>query len=354
MAVPEAAEPGESETAASGADPIAPDLIMQLGMSFWGSKALLSAIEVGLFSELAEGPLTLEELTERLGLHDRSAHDFFDALVALGMLERSDDGYANTAATDVFLDRAKPSYVGGILEMANARLYGFWGSLTEALKTGKVQNEAKGGGESPFVAVYADPAGLRRFLAAMSAISLGSAIAIADKFPWDRHRTFCDLGTAEGTVPAQIALRHPHLIGGGFDLPPVAPIFEERIAAHGLSDRVKFTGGDFFVDPLPPAEVYVMGHILHDWGIDNKRVLLKRAYDALPEGGALIVYDAVIDDDRRTNAFGLLMSLNMLIETHEGFDYTGADCCSWMTDAGFTAAYVEHLVGPDSMVVALK
>lgn len=228
----EVAASGES-AAAPAAGPVAPDGIMQLGLAFWGSKVLLSAIELGLFTALADGPLALDELTERLGLHDRSARDFFDALVALGMLERSDAGYANTANTDVFLDRAKPSYIGGILEMANTRLYGFWGSLTQALQTGDLQNEARGGGENPFTALYADPEGLRGFLAAMSGISLGSAIAIAiaNKFPWDRHRTFCDLGTSEGAVPAQLALHHPHLTGGGFDLPAVAPIFEESIAA---------------------------------------------------------------------------------------------------------------------------
>jgi len=112
--------------------------------------------------------------------------------------------------------------------------------------------------------------------------------------------------------------------------------------------------GDFFADPLPRADVLVMGHILHDWDLDEKRLLLQKAYDALAAGGALIVYDAIIDDERRGNAFGLLMSLNMLIETPGGFDYTGADCCAWMQQTGFRDTYVEHLVGPDSMVVAIK
>ncbi len=303
----------ESGTAPVNAN-LAPDHIMQLGLGFWGSKALLSAIELGLFSTLAGGTLTLAELTERLGLHDRSARDFFDALVALGMLERGDDGYANTAETDLFLDRAKPSYIGGILEMANTRLYGYWGSLTEALKTGEAQNEAKGGGTDPFIALYADPDGLRGFLTAMSGISIGSAIAIANKFPWDRHTTFCDLGTAQGVVPVQLALHHPHLNGRGFDLPVVAPVFDEFVAGHGLGERVTFAGGDFFVDPLPEADVYVMGHILHDWGMDDKRLLLKRAYDALPPGGALIVYLRRAPrrtrlDDRRTE---------MTDPTHDG------------------------------------
>lgn len=330
-----------------------PDTIMQIGLGFWASKTLLSAVELGLFTELAEGSLDAEALTERLGLHPRSARDFLDALVAIRMLQRSDGRYANTPETDLFLDRNKPSYIGGVLEMANARLYPFWGALTEALRTGQAQNEARGGG-SPFDALYADPARLEGFLSAMTGISLGAARVIAQKFPWGDYRSFVDVGAAQGALPVQVALAHAHLTGGGFDLPAVQPLFEKYVRAHGLGDRLRFYPGDFFRDPLPSADVLVMGHILHDWNIEQKRQLLAKAHEALPAGGALIVYDAVIDDDRRENAFGLLMSLNMLIETPGGFDYTGADCCSWMQEAGFRQTRVEHLVGPDSMVVGIK
>lgn len=277
-----------------------------------------------------------------------------DALVALGMLEREDGRYTNTPATELFLDRAKPSYMGGILEMANARLYGFWGSLTEGLRTGLLQNEAKGGGENLFEVIYPDPEKLAQFARAMSAISGNTARAIAAKFPWQDHRSVIDIGCAEGAVPVQIALAHEHITGGGFDLPALASISDDYVAGFGLGERLGFTAGDFFIDPLPQADVLVMGHILHDWDLDEKRLLVRKAYDALPEAGALIVYDAIIDDERRSNAFGLLMSLNMLIETPGGFDYTGADCRAWMQEAGFRDSYVEHLVGPDSMVVGIK
>ncbi len=116
--------------------------------------------------------------------------------------------------------------------------------------------------------------------------------------------------------------------------------------ANGLSSRVQFRPGSFFTDPLPKADVIMMGHILHDWDLDQKRMLIRKAYDALPAGGAFIAYDALIDDDRSKNAFGLLMSLNMLIETPGGFDYTGADGIGWMKEAGFSSARVEHLRRP--------
>lgn len=339
--------------ARQGRTEVKPDQILQLGLGFWGSKVLLTAVELGVFTELAKGPLDLETLRKRLELHSRSARDFFDALVALGMLERKGQKYANMAATGFFLDRTKPTYLGGILEMANARLYKFWGSLTEALRTGQLQNEAKEGGNF-FAALYADPNRLEGFLRAMTGLSLGAGRAIAKRFPWKQYRTFVDVGCAQGGVPVQVARAHSHLSGGGMDLPVVQPIFESYVSVHNLSERVRFYPGDFFKDPLPHADVLIMGHILHDWNLEEKYMLLKKAYEALPAGGALIVHESLIDDERRKNAPGLLMSLNMLIETPGGFDFTGADCRKWMREVGFRKASVEPLAGPDGMVVGIK
>ncbi|MBB4232124.1 methyltransferase [Rhizobium mongolense] len=330
-----------------------PDNIMQLGLGFWASKTTLSAIELGVFTELAAGPADLPALRARLKLHPRSARDFLDALVALKLLERDDGIYRNSPDTDLFLDRAKPSYIGGILEMANARLYGFWGSLTEALRTGEMQNESKHKTDF-FATLYAEPERLHGFLRAMSGISAGAAQAIAVKFDWSKYTTFADVGAAQGMVPVAVARAHPHLKAIGFDLPTVQPIFEEFVAQQGLSDRIRFQGGNFFDDPMPNVDVIVMGHILHDWDLAEKKLLLEKAFAALPKGGAVIAYDAVIDDERRENAFGLLMSLNMLIETPGGFDYTGVDCQAWMREAGFVSPRVVPLAGPDSMVIGFK
>jgi len=331
-----------------------PASILQLGLGFWASKTLLSAVELGVFTELAHGPLDAETLRARLGLHPRGTRDFLDALVALGMLRRDERGYADTPQTALFLDRESPSYIGGMLEMANDRLYPFWASLTEGLRTGLPQNEMKTGGENFFDVLYADEERLRQFMHSMTGLSTGASQAIAARFPWHEHETFVDIGSAEGGLPATVALAHEHITGGGFDLPAVGPIFDDYVAGLGLSERLRFHPGDFFADPLPRADVLAMGHILHDWDLDGKLALLARAHDALPDGGALIVFDAIIDDERRENAFGLLMSLNMLIELPGGFDYTGADCEAWMREVGFRDTRVEHLAGPDSMVVGIR
>ena len=345
-------EPTGSSNASGG--PV-PDRILQTGLGFWASKTLLSAVEMGVFTELAHGPEEFHRLAGRLGLHPRSARDFLDALVALGFLSRNDGVYANTPETDLFLDKHKSSYIGGMLEMANARLYGHWSHLTEGLRTGLPQNESRDDRDGePFAKLYADPARLKGFLAAMSGVSHGANMAIAAKFPWSRYKTYADAGTAQGDLAVQIALANPHLTGIGFDLPEVEPIFEEYAAANGVGKRLRFQAGNFFKEELPKVDVITMGHILHDWNLEEKKMLVGKAFDAVPPGGALVVYESIIDDDRSKNAFGLMMSLNMLIETPGGFDYTGAECTGWMKEAGFRDTYVEHLIGPDSMVVGFK
>ncbi|SEO88289.1 methyltransferase [Nitrosovibrio sp. Nv6] len=331
-----------------------PENILQTGMAFWASKTLLCAVEMGVFTELTQGAASLDSLGERVGLHPRGARDFLDALVALGFLKREDGRYSNTPETDLFLDRNKPSYIGGILEMANRRLYPIWSNLTDALRTGKPQNECKDREVDLFETIYADPAGLKEFLSAMTGVSHAANKIIARAFPWQGYHTFIDVGTAQGDLAVQIALAHPHLRGSGFDRPEVGPVFRQYAEAAGVADRVDFVPGDFFKDELPQADVVLMGHILHDWDLPTKKMLIRKAFDAIPAGGALIVYESIIDDDRSKNAFGLMMSLNMLIETPGGFDFTGADCTGWMKGAGFSNIRVEPLIGADSMVIGIK
>jgi hypothetical protein len=331
---------------------LSPDRIMQLGLGYWASKTLLSAVELDLFTALATGPLDGETLRQHLGLHKRGARDFFDALVALGMLERHDGVYSNTPEADLYLDCKKPAYVGGMLRYANSTNYLSWAALTEALKTGRPQSGVRDG-QDLFEVQYADPASTTQFVQAMTGLSLPVARALARRFPWADYHTFIDIGTAEGAVPVELARIHTHLRGGGFDLPQAKPLFEAYVRRHGLGHRLEFRAGDFFAEPLPSADVLVMGHILHDWDLEKKRALLAKAHAALPNGGVLIVYDQMIDDERR-NPAGLLMSLNMLVRTRGGFDYTAADCIAWMRAAGFTTLRHGHLHGSHSFVAATK
>ena len=333
--------------------PVTPDRILKLGHAFRAAKTLLSAVELGVFTVLADGPLDLQAASKHAGIHERGARDFFDALVALGMLNRDASGrYASMPDTDLYLDRRKPSYVGGELEHFGKYVFPHWSSLTAALQTGEPQSGTRSAGH--YSALYADPAALETLVKGMTGGTLPVAKTLAANFPWQDYKSLLDVGTAQGCLPVQVCLAHPHLTGAGFDLPPVKPHFDIYVSQHGLSHRLHFHGGSFLEDPLPLADVVVLGRILHNWDLSTKQMLLKKAYDALQTGGALIVYERFIDDDRRVNAPALLASLNMLIMTAGGFDFTGADCIGWMRDAGFRSPRAEPLTSEISMVVGIK
>jgi precorrin-6B methylase 2 len=300
----------------------------------------------------------VEAIRKDFGLHERGIYDFLDALVALGFLKRTGlketSSYSNSAEAEYFLDKEKPTYIGGILKMANNRLYGFWNNLEEGLKTGLPQNETKNGGKPLFEDLYSNEAKLTEFIKAMGGIQMGNFIAFSHQFDFSNYTTLCDIGGSGGDLSAQVALNNSHMTCISFDLPPVAPVARGNIKRLGLSDKVTIREGDFFKDEFPDADVITMGNVLHDWGIEDKKILMKKAYNALPIGGALVVIENIIDDDRSGNAFGLMMSLNMLIETPGGFDFSGEDFHGWAREIGFNDTYAMPLTGPTSAIIAIK
>jgi hypothetical protein len=343
------------------ANHVTPQHIMQIGMGFWASKTLLAAIRFNLFSILADRALSARAIQKKLGLHDRGLYDFLDTLVALGFLNRQGiyetAEYSNTAETDFFLDKKKPAYLGGILEMSNNRLYKYWGDLEEGLITGKPQNEIKyASSESgnQFHEFYKDPANLREFLNAMTGVQLGAFMSFAKQFDFSRYHSLTDAGGSIGALCVQVAANNPHMSCTIFDLPSVKPLAEDYVKQHNLSDRVDVVPGDFFIDPIPQSDVIVMGNVLHDWTEEEKLQLIKKAYDSLPQGGAFVCIENIIDNDRSKNAFGLMMSLNMLIETKGGFDFTFNDFDMWAHQTGFTSTEWLPLTGPTSAAIAYK
>src|SRR5215470_12966682 len=335
-----------------------PSPILQTAFGFWQSKVLLTAVEFGVFTKLADRRLIGAELGAGLQLHPRAIADFFDALVAMKFLGREGDGpqpkYFNTPEGSLFLDETSPRYIGGILIMLNVRLFKYWNDLPEALRTGKPQNEIKHGQKGMFEELYADLPKLEQFMGAMTGLSRINFEAFADKFDFSKFKTLCDIGGATGLLSIEVARKHPHLKCISFDLPPVEPIAKKHIAGAGLSTRIGTASGDFFKDPLPKADLITMGMILHDWNLEKKMHLIRAAYDALPPGGAFVAIEALIDDARRENIQGLLMSLNMLIEFGDAFDYTGADFRRWCGAVGFKRFDVIHLAGPSSAAIAYK
>ena len=337
---------------------INPSKIMQIGTGFMASKTLLTAVNMDLFTLLAKGELSGQDIKTKLSLHKRSLYDFLDTLVALGFLNRNGiketSVYSNAEDTDLFLDKEKPSYVGGLLEMCNHRLYPFWNDLEEGLKTGLPQNETKNGEKFLFEELYANEDRLREFIHAMGGIQMGNFITFSNQFDFSDYHTHCDIGGSGGNLSIHIAKINPHMTCTSIDLPPVCPIAEENIKLMGLESQVFAEAGDFFKDDFPKVDIITMGNILHDWGTADKKMLMKKAYDALPKGGALVVIENIIDNDRSKNVFGLLISLNMMIETPEGFDFTADDFDGWAKEIGFRETSIMPLTGPASAVIAIK
>ncbi len=325
----------------------------------WASKTLLTAVKLELFTQLSLCPLTADEIKGKLGLGSRGLYDFLDSLVSLGFLNRQglkDEAfYSNSPETELFLDKSKPTYIGGLLEMANNRLYKFWDNLDEALKTGQPQNEIKEHGASLFDELYKDPQRLREFMMAMQGAQMGSFMAFAGQFDFSKYNTLCDIGGAAGSLSIQVAINNPHMNCITADLPQVQAIAQENINRFGVQESVKAIKLDFFEEhDFPKSDVITMGMILHDWGLQDKKMLIKKAYHALPEGGALVIIENAIDNERNKNTFGMLMSLNMLIETLEGFDFTASDFEGWARSIGFSKVEVMPLAGPTSALIAIK
>ncbi|REG91062.1 methyltransferase [Algoriphagus antarcticus] len=337
-----------------------PENIMKIGTGFWASKILLSAVKFQIFTTLAERKsMSASDIKTHLGFKctERNVYDYLDALTTFGFLNR--DGlletamYSNHQDTDFFLDKNKPSYIGGMLEMLNNRLYNFWGTLEEGLLTGLPQNEAKSGGDL-FDAIYSDPQKLKEFIHAMSGIQMGNFMGFSQAFDFSKYKTLVDVGGSGALLSLMVAKHQPHMSCVSWDLAAVAPFANENIQKFQLQDRVKTANGDFFKDSFPKADILVTGNILHDWDEETKLMLMKKAYDALPKGGAFVAIENIIDDERNKNAFGLMMSLNMLIETGKGFDYTVSDFKGWANTAGFTSTKVVPLAGPSSAAIAFK
>lgn len=337
---------------------INPSKIMQITMGFMASKVMLSAVNMGLFTFLAEGQKSGIQIQDKLGMHGRGLYDFLDTMVTFGLLQRSGIKetafYSNSDETDLFLDKNKPSYIGGIIEMANNRLYGFWDNLEAALKTGQPQNELKFSDKPMFEELYSDPARLTEFIKAMGGAQIGNFIAFAREFDFSGYKTLCDVGGAGADLSEQVVRNNEHMTCISYDLPQVSVITELKVEELGLDKRINIQAGDFFNEEFPKADVITMGNILHDWGLSDKKMLIKKAFNALPEGGSLVVIENLIDENRSKNTFGLLMSLNMLIETPAGFDYCVNDIKGWVSDAGFKSSYVIPLAGPTSAFVAVK
>ncbi|OJY38849.1 methyltransferase [Pseudonocardia sp. 73-21] len=327
--------------------------IVALGMAFCDAKVLLTATELRLFTVLAEhGPSTEEQLLDLLGLHPRGSREFLNSLVRLGLLHREDGVFRNAAAADTYLVVGRPDYVGKFLDRSNRVLYPAWTGFTESLRTGESQI-AGHGDDNMFTHLYRDEQQMRDFVAMMDALNSAVGPVLAEVYDWSDHTRLVDIGGCRGNIAATLVKAHPHMTATVFDLPEVEPVFDEHIAALGMTDKVSFVGGDFFADPAPAADVAIIGHVLEDWSEERRRILVRKAFDALDSGGTLLVYDPMLDDEL-SPLNNYMTSLTMLVVTHGGSEYAVDACEGWLTEAGFVDVSAELLATNDILVTGRK
>ncbi|NGO71627.1 methyltransferase [Streptomyces boncukensis] len=338
-----------SETSAQ--PPLTAPALARLSASYAEARILHTAVEVGLFELLAEGPLDRDGIAARLRLHPRLLRDFLGAVTALGLTEREGERFRIAPDAAEFLVPGGPLYLGGRIRTAARRHYHTWGRLTEALRDGEPK---AGAGGDAFAALYTDPEATRSFLVHMDANNGVVGPQLAEAVDWSAYASFTDVGGARGNVAAQLVRRRPHLDGAVFELPAVEPFFDEHMSELGVADRVTFHAGDFFADALPGTEVLILGHVLHDWSPEERQKLLDRVYAALPPGGAVVVYDQMLDEDA-PELRSLIGSLNVALITPGGSEYTVPECRAWLAGAGFVFLSATRLAqGNDTVVVAAK
>ncbi|MGX9886897.1 demethylpremithracinone o-methyltransferase [Streptomyces sp. NPDC002276] len=317
--------------------------ILQLNVAYTRARVLHTALELGLFEFLAAGPRTEAEIRAHGGLHSHLVSDWLDALVSLRLLTSDEGAYANSPHADHFLVPGRAHYIGGAVLQHGRVHYELWNRFSEALHDGK----ATSGRNITAGAVVDEQPDLdraRRFLDHMDTFNQFVAAELSRSLDWSRWTTFVDVGGARGNLAARLVTDHPHLKGTVFDVPGIKPLFDEHMAAHGTADRVGFAGGDFFSDPLPAADVILFGHVLHDHPEDSRRTLLAQAFNALPPGGTLLVYDAMLDADSEAGAY--LQSLVCSVILDGGSEYRVRDISAWAQRAGFE---VEQVISLDTM-----
>jgi SAM-dependent methyltransferase len=321
--------------------------LLRFGNLFCDAQALLTAVRFDLFTVLHEGPADPEAIRRRLGLHGRGLADFLNLLVALDLLEYEDGRYRNTPAADRYLVAGAPEDVSGFLRGAGINLYPVYADLTEAVRTGRPQ------AVGDFESMLDDPIAVGHFVRMMDGLTRRLLEELTRAVDWSGRRSVVDLGGCRGSLAAHLVENVPGLAGHVYDRPQIEPFFDELMAERGLTGRVTFHPGDFFREPVPSGDVLIYGHILHDWDPGRRALLLRKAYDALHPGGLLVIYDRMLPAGR-DNVDNLVTSLNMLLVTEGGAEYTVPEIEEQASAAGFASTSHRPFGDHDTLVFCHK
>jgi O-methyltransferase domain/Dimerisation domain len=351
--------PADSDTMNKSSEPtppLDPDArrALELIDGMRASKATFTALSLGVFDALHEGPASLDQLAERLHCAAHALERLLGACCGLELLELRDGQYQNRPVATRFLRVQSPDTLSGYMLYADRISFRLWGRLQDAVREGSHRwDQEFGSGTDIFAHFFATEEAKLTFLAGMHGLGLLGSPAIAAAFDLSRFRRLVDVGGGTGHLAIEVCRRYAGIAGCVFDLPKVTPVAQHYIAEDGLSGRITTADGDFFTDPLPQADLYGMGRILHDWSEEKVRFLLGKIFEALPSGGGLLICEKTLNEERDGPASGYLQSLNMLVCT-EGRERTASEYEQLVRQAGFTEFAVRRTGRPLDAMLAVK
>ena len=336
------------------AQPPDPAVVLDLLEAFRRSKTMFAAVKLGVFDALAASPKTLGDLATELQASSDGLERLLDACVGLALLTRRDAGYANTPAAEAYLCSHSPRRLTGYLSYSNDVMWKLWEHLDDAVREGTHRWQQVYGWDGPiFQNFFRDEAAKREFLLGMHGFGMICSPQIVAAFDLGRFRKLADLGGATGHLAVAACERYPELRAVVFDLPEAVPLAKEMIAQTPVAARIEVQSGDFFSDPLPEADLYALGRIVHDWSEEKALALLQRIHAALPAGGALLIAEKVLNDDKLGPRWAQMQSLNMLTCT-EGKERTLGEYRELLRRAGFSRVEGQRTTAPLDAVLATK
>lgn len=331
-----------------------PTTVVELIHAFRYSKILFVAVSLGIFDLLGSGPRAAHDLAQAVGADVDALGRLLDACVGLRLLRKDSGKYANEPVAQTYLHRDSDSTLTGYILYSDRALYPLWGKLEDAVREGTNRwQQVFGATGSLFDHFFKTDAAQRDFLAGMHGFGLLSSPRVIEAFDLTPYRRLVDLGGATGHLAMAACERYPKLRAAVFDLPSVIEVTKEYVGKRGFQDRIELISGDFFKDPLPEADLFSLGRILHDWSEEKIRLLLGKIYARLPRGGALLIAERLLDETKTAPLNALAQSLNMLVCT-DGKERTLSEYTAFLREAGFAEVEGKRTGAPLDAILAVK